>query len=90
MPEIEELEEQNSIVYPRIEDLLEHAKNRFELVVVAAKRARQIINFQKRVGEGIGGVAPLRLEDISKKPLTVALEEIAEGKVEVRRLEEEE
>lgn len=74
---------------PKLEDLLEHADNKFTLVVEAAKRARQITNFQKRLGEGIGGVAPIKLEDISKKPLTVAFEEIAEGKIEFLRPGEE-
>ena len=67
------MEEKMSMVNPKIESLLEHSENKFTLVIESAKRARQITNFQKRLGEGIGGVAPMRLEDISKKPLTVAL-----------------
>ena len=35
----------------------------------------------------MGGVAPMKLEDISKKPLTIALEEIADGKIEYDRPE---
>ncbi|MBU4174268.1 MAG: DNA-directed RNA polymerase subunit omega [Actinobacteria bacterium] len=77
------------MVNPKIEELLEHSENKFTLVIEAAKRARQIINFQKRLGEGLGGVAPMRLEDISRKPLSVALEEIAEGKIEYDRSEME-
>ncbi len=83
------MEEKSSIVDPKIEELLEHSENKFTLVVEAARRARQIINFQKRLGEGLGGVAPMRLEDISKKPLSVAFEEIAEGKIEYDRSEME-
>ncbi|MCG2817557.1 MAG: DNA-directed RNA polymerase subunit omega [Actinomycetia bacterium] len=83
------MEEKASIVNPKIEELLEHSENKFTLVIEAAKRARQIINFQKRLGEGLGGVAPMRLEDISRKPLSVALEEIAEGKIEYDRSEME-
>ena len=79
------MEEKMTIVNPRIESLLEHSENKFTLVIESAKRARQITNFQKRLGEGIGGVAPMRLEDISKKPLTVALEEIADGRIEYDR-----
>jgi DNA-directed RNA polymerase subunit omega len=85
-----DMEEKMSIINPKIEDLLDHSENKFTLVIESAKRARQITNFQKRLGEGIGGVAPMRLEDISKKPLTVALEEIAEGKIEYDRPEESE
>jgi DNA-directed RNA polymerase subunit omega len=73
------------MVNPKIEDLLKHSENKFTLVIESAKRARQITNFQKRLGEGVGGVAPMRLEDISKKPLTVAMEEIADGKIEYDR-----
>jgi len=83
------MEEKAPIIDPKIEDLLAHSENKFTLVIEAAKRARQIINFQKRLGEGLGGVAPMRLEDISKKPLSVALEEIAEGKIEYDRSEME-
>jgi DNA-directed RNA polymerase subunit omega len=81
------MEEKMSMVNPKIETLLEHSENKFTLVIESAKRARQITNFQKRLGEGIGGVAPMRLEDISKKPLTVALEEIADGRIEYDRPE---
>lgn len=84
------MEEKQSIVNPKIEDLLAHSENKFTLVIEASKRARQITNFQKRLGEGIGGVAPLKLADISKKPLSVALEEISEGKIEYDRPESDE
>ncbi|MCG2795847.1 MAG: DNA-directed RNA polymerase subunit omega [Actinomycetia bacterium] len=83
------MEEKSSIIDPKIEELLAHSENKFTLVIEAAKRARQIINFQKRLGEGLGGVAPMRLDDISKKPLSVAFEEIAEGKIEYDRSEME-
>ena len=74
------------LMKPKLEDIEDKVDNRFTLVVEAAKRARQITNYQKRLGEGVGGVAPIKLEDISKKPLTVALEEIAEGKLEYEKL----
>ena len=84
------MEDKTTIVDPKIESLLDHSENKFTLVIESAKRARQITNFQKRLGEGVGGVAPMRLEDISKKPLTVALEEIADGRIEYDRPEGEE
>jgi DNA-directed RNA polymerase subunit omega len=84
------MEEKQTMINPKIEDLLEHSENKFTLVIEVSKRARQITNFQKRLGEGVGGVAPMRLEDISKKPLTVALGEISEGKIEYERPEEDE
>lgn len=51
-----------------IEDCLEHVENNFELVLVAAKRARDISN----------GAQPLIAEE-GDKPTVVALREIAEG-----------
>ncbi|TXS93788.1 DNA-directed RNA polymerase subunit omega [Parahaliea maris] len=54
-----------------VEDCLENVANRFELVMVASKRARQIAT---------GGKDPL-VEEESDKPTVIALREIAEGLV---------
>lgn len=54
-----------------VEDCLENVDNRFELVLVASKRARQLAN---------GGEAALEWEN--DKPTVVALREIAEGHVD--------
>jgi DNA-directed RNA polymerase subunit omega len=51
-----------------VEDCLEHVDNRFDLVVLATKRARQLAN----------GVDPL-LPWENDKPTVMALREIAEG-----------
>ena len=55
-----------------VEDCLEHVENRFELVMVASKRARQIQT---------GGKDPLVSED-KDKPTVLALREIAEQLVD--------
>ena len=52
-----------------VEDCLEHVENRFELVMVASKRARQMAT---------GGKDPL-VEEESDKATVIALREIAEG-----------
>jgi len=52
-----------------VEDCLQSVDNRFELVMVASKRARQLAT---------GGKDPLVQEE-SDKPTVVALREIAEG-----------
>ncbi len=52
-----------------VEDCLENVDNRFELVMVASKRARQIAT---------GGKDPL-VDEESDKPTVIALREIAEG-----------
>ena len=70
------------MIYPRIDDLLERADSRYALVIAAAKRARQINNYHHQLGEGtFEDVAPPLVESRSKNYLTIALEEIAEGKV---------
>ena len=52
-----------------VEDCLENVANRFELVMVASKRARQMAT---------GGKDPL-VEEESDKATVIALREIAEG-----------
>ncbi|MCC5014177.1 MULTISPECIES: DNA-directed RNA polymerase subunit omega [unclassified Legionella] len=54
-----------------VEDCLEHVANRFELVMVATKRAREI---------AVRGEQPM-VEWENDKPTVVALREIAEGLV---------
>ena len=62
-----------------VEDCLENVENRFQLVLVAAKRTRQLAL----------GADPLVPED-RDKPTVIALREIAEGLVTPDILEEEE
>ena len=54
-----------------VEDCLDNVDNRFELVMLASKRARQLAT---------GGKDPM-VEEESDKPTVIALREIAEGKV---------
>ena len=51
-----------------VEDCLDNVDNRFELVLTATKRARQIANG-----------AEILLEEDNDKPTVIALREIAEG-----------
>ena len=60
-----------------IEDCLEHVENRFTLVMLATKRARQLIN----------GVEPLVPWE-NDKATVVALREIAEGLITDQTVEE--
>lgn len=52
-----------------VEDCLEHVDNRFELIMVASRRARQIAN------DEVDPLVPVE----NDKPTVVALREIAEG-----------
>jgi DNA-directed RNA polymerase subunit omega len=71
------------MIYPRIDELLDHAGgSRYALVIAAAKRARQINNYHHQLGEGtFEDFPPPLVESRSKNYLTMALEEIAEGKI---------
>ena len=70
------------MIQPRIDILLEHVGERYALVIVAAKRARQINNYHHQLGEGsFGDNLPPLVESRSKNYLTMSLEEIAEGKI---------
>ena len=69
------------MIQPRIDKLREHVDSRYALVIVAAKRARQINNYHHQLGEGTFEELPPLVESRSKNYLTMALEEIAEGKI---------
>lgn len=62
-----------------VEDCLEQVNNRFQLVLMASKRARQIAQ----------GMQPL-VEEENDKPTVLALREIAEGKVTQETLDQSE
>ena len=62
----------NMMVKPSVTDLLKKVDNRFELVVVTAKRARQIA----------AGAKPLT-QVKEESAVTLAANEIAEGKVKI-------
>lgn len=67
------------IVKPTVTELLRKAKNRYELIIATSRRARQIAMGEK----------PLTNVD-EKSPVTIAANEIAEGKVNIIRDEDEE
>ena len=69
------------MIHPRIDQLLDTVPERYALVIVAAKRARQINNYHHQLGEGTFEEFPPLVESRSKNYLTMALEEIAEGKI---------
>jgi DNA-directed RNA polymerase subunit omega len=69
------------MIHPRIDELLENVDSRYALVIVAAKRARQINNYHHQLGEGTFEEFPPLVESRSKNYLTMALEEVSEGKI---------
>lgn len=75
---------------PPMETALKETGGRFSLVVLAARRARQINAYFNELGEGIGHYVPPQVHSLSRKPLTIAFEEIAEGKVTAATVEDAE
>jgi len=71
------------VIHPRIDELLDNVDSRYALVIVAAKRARQINNYHHQLGEGMGfeEAPPPLVESRSKNYLTMSMEEISQGMI---------
>ena len=68
------------ITNPPIDELLERAQSKYALVIIAAKRARQINAYYSQLGEGLlEYVGPLVETAPQEKPLSIALREINSG-----------
>lgn len=65
------------LVKPSVTDLLKKVDNRYTLIVMVSKRARQI-----------AAGRPVLTRVKSNKPVTLATNEVAEGKVTVEKPEE--
>jgi DNA-directed RNA polymerase subunit omega len=72
---------------PAVEELLERVDSKFTLVSLAAKRARQVNSYFNQLGEGLGAIVPPQVTSVSRKPLTIALEEVAADKATYVRTE---
>lgn len=72
------------ITYPPIDELLERTQSKYALVILAAKRARQINSYRMQLESNmmqfVGPVVPIEADD---KPLAIALREIVEDKLEL-------
>ena len=59
------------MLYPAMSDLLKHVNNRYLLVNIVAHRAREIAAEAEEAGESM-----------EQKPVSIAIQEIADGKLE--------
>src|SRR5437867_1618751 len=75
-------ERRPSLMEPRIETLMSKVDSKFTLVTLAAMRAREINDYYNQLGEGLGKIVPPQVTSVSRKPLTISLEEIEAGKIE--------
>lgn len=74
---------------PPIEILMDKVNSRFALVTVSARRARQINSYFNQLGEGLGAIVPPQVASVSRKPLSIALEEIVSEKITFTPLSED-
>lgn len=65
------------MLYPPVADLLKNVQSRYLLVNVVAQRARKIASN-----------AEIMEQELPKKPVTMAIEEVAEGKLSASLKEE--
>ncbi|MFM5968428.1 MAG: DNA-directed RNA polymerase subunit omega [Micrococcales bacterium] len=77
-------EKLEGIVSPSIDRLLSKVDSKYELVIFASKRARQINDYYSALHEGslFNNVGPLVDATVDEKPLTIALKEIDQDKLE--------
>src|SRR5881394_4389767 len=78
-----------NLMTPRMEELLGRVDSKFTLVTLSAMRAREINDYYNQLGEGLGKIVPPQVNSVSRKPLSISLEEIEAGKIESVPLPEE-
>ncbi len=83
-------QDQTTLMDPPIEGLLDKVDSKFTLVALASRRARQVNSYYNSLGEGLGVVVPPQVASASGKPLSIAFEEVAEGKATYSRPDPEE
>ena len=70
----------DTMMTPPIENLLDRVDSKFGLVTLAARRARNINSYFNQLGDGLGSMVPPQVSSTSRKPLSIAFEEIASDK----------
>ena len=76
-------EKNQGIIDPPIDELLKRVDNKYQLVIFASRRARQINDYYADLHEGAlyQNVGPLVESNIDDKALSIALHEINEQKL---------
>jgi DNA-directed RNA polymerase subunit omega len=76
------------VIEPKIETLLKDVDSKYTLVILAAKRSRQINSYFSQLGEGVAEFTPPQIPmmpDKAPKALSIAMQEISEGLVSYER-----
>ena len=71
----------DTMINPQIEELLDRVDSKFSLVTLAARRARQINSYFNQLGDSPGHMVPPQVSSVARKPLSIAVEEIAADKI---------
>ena len=71
----------DTMINPPIERLLGTVDSKFSLVTLAARRARNINSYFNQLGDGLGHMIPPQVSSVSRKPLSIGFEEIAQHKI---------
>ena len=71
----------DTMMTPGVEELMEKTGSKFGLCTLAATRARDINSYFGQLGDGLGTKIPPQVTSIARKPLSIAFEEIAAGKI---------
>jgi DNA-directed RNA polymerase subunit omega len=79
-----------TLMDPPVEELLDKVDSKFTLVTLGARRAREINAYYQGLGEVLGRVVPPQVTSVSGKPISIAFEEVAQGKVTYHRPDAEE
>ncbi len=76
-------EKLEGIVSPAIDNLMKTVNSKYEFVIFASKRARQINDYCSALHEGslFNNVGPLVDATVDEKPLTIAMHEIDQHKL---------
>jgi DNA-directed RNA polymerase subunit omega len=78
----------DGIINPPIDELLNVVDSKYRLVIMAAKRARQINAYYAQLGEGLlEYVGPLVETRVQEKPLSIALREVNDHLLNVEAIE---
>jgi DNA-directed RNA polymerase subunit omega len=80
-------ERRASLMDPRIEQLMGKVDSKFTLVTLSSMRAREINDYYNQLGEGLGRIVPPQVTSVSRKPLSIAMEEIAANKITYERID---
>jgi DNA-directed RNA polymerase subunit omega len=80
----------DGIINPPIDDLLKIVDSKYQLVIMAARRARQINAYYSQLGEGLlEYVGPLVETRVQEKALSISLREVQNGLISAEPTTEE-